>query len=84
MADVTTTVNDFLVSAAAAGGPSLNLVHVLVIMALFAVLLLRGMLDRRRLVRDARARQFLTAVAVPLVIAWVVIITERVAEFLRR
>lgn len=83
MAHVTTTVNDFLVRAATAGGAALNIVHVIVIVALFIVLLERGMLDRRRLVRDARARQFLTAVAIPLVIGWVVIITERVAEFLR-
>jgi len=83
MAHVTTTVNDFLVAAATRGGTALNLVHVLVIVALFVVLLERGMLDRRRLVRDARARQILTAVAIPLVVAWVVIISERVAEFLR-
>ncbi len=83
MAVVTTTVNDFLAEVAAAGGPPLYLLHVIVIVVLFVILLERGMLDRRRLVRHVRARQFLTAVSIPLIVAWVVAISERVAEFLR-
>ena len=83
MAAVTTTVNDFLGRVAATSGAPLNLLHVIVIVVLFVILLERGMLDRRRLVRHARARQFLTAVSIPLIVAWVVIISERVAEFLR-